>query len=637
MSRSPLRVLLVDDDEDDFLITRDLLAEIDPRGYAVEWAEDYDTAVQRIASRQHDVYLIDYRLGGSSGLELLRESRKAGVAAPCILLTGLGDHEVDIQAMRAGADDFLVKGQITARSLERSIRYALERKRAETEIQKLAAFPRCHPNPVLEFAADGTLTYFNEAALSLVLSLGRESLENVLPPNTRSIVAECLQTGTNQSNLQTSLHGRTIAWSFVAIPASQVVQCYATEITERLNLEAQLRHSVKMEAVGQLAAGVAHDFNNILTIVQGHASLLQESCRADADSAESLRQITLAAERAGNLIRQLLMFSRKQVMQPTDLDLNEVIGNLTQMLRRLMGEHITLTTLAAPNLPPIHADTGMIEQILMNLAVNARDAMPKGGQLILSTCVRTLDRGATLANPEARPGEFVCLAVQDTGCGMDAATLHRIFEPFFTTKEVGKGTGLGLATVYGIVKQHQGWIEVESEVGVGTTFRFFLPCSTKPLAAGPAATPAERPLVRGRETILVVEDETALRELVVKVLEMHGYRVFAAASGVEALRVWAEHQAQIDLLLTDMVMPEGILGGELAERLLRQAPGLKVIITTGYSPGMAGKDLALLKGANFLPKPYPPSRLAQTVRDCLDQKPTLPLIPPPPPAPATTP
>jgi signal transduction histidine kinase/CheY-like chemotaxis protein len=489
----------------------------------------------------------------------------------------------------------------------------------EEKNRKLAIFPRSNPNPVLEFSPDGELTYSNDAAQRMAVSLGEQSLLAILPPDTEGIVRQCLRTGENKLNLHTSLRNRTIAWSFIPIPESKTVHCYANEITGRLALEAQLRHSVKMEAVGQLAAGVAHDFNNILTVIQGHADLLLQSDPLPLETEKSLRQIESAADHAGKLIQQLLMFSRKQVMQPRPLDLNEIISEVSPTLQRMLGAPIVFACAPAPNLPAIYADIGMIKQVLVNLSLNARDAMPKGGTLTLVAASRLLEAAACAANPEARPGHFVCLSVTDTGTGMDNATLSHLFEPFFTTKEVGKGAGLGLATVYGIVKQHQGWITVESKPGAGSTFTLFFPSVPKP-AETVAPRSQSRIPVTGTETLLVVEDEVSLRELVVRILELCGYRIYQAGNGAEALQVWKDHQQEIDLLLTDMVMPGGVSGRQLAERLQKEDPALKIIYTSGYSPGMAGKDVALMEGFNFLAKPYPPSRLAQVVRECLDGK-----------------
>ena len=491
-----------------------------------------------------------------------------------------------------------------------------DRKRAEKEIRKLAAFPRYNPNPVFEFAADGALTYFNDAALDMARVLKKNHPQAILPLNIATIVRRCLSTGQNNLRLDTPLGRRTLSWSFFPVVANQIVHCYAVEITESLNLEAQLRQAQKMESVGQLAAGVAHDFNNILTIVQGHSGLMLSDPGLNASLAESARQIALAADRAANLTRQLLMFSRKQIMQAQLLSLNEVIANVAKLLHTLVGEQVTLRRQPQDELPAIHADPGMLEQILVNLAVNARDAMPKGGILTLSTFAAEIDEGFVQRHPEARTGYFACLNVTDTGHGMDPATLARIFEPFFTTKEIGKGTGLGLATVYGIVKQHQGWIDVESQVGKGTTFKVFLPASAKAPAPRDPRKPKEAP--GGHETILLVEDEPALRELVQEILERKGYHILEAANGVQALKVWANHKDEIDLLLTDMMMPEGVSGRELAEQVLAERPELKVICSSGYSLDVVSPEFASRDGLIFLQKPYDPELLAQTVRDCLD-------------------
>jgi PAS domain S-box-containing protein len=491
-----------------------------------------------------------------------------------------------------------------------------DRKRAEREIRKLAAFPRFNPNPVLEFAADGSLTYFNDAAQEMARSLKKNHPQSILPLNTATIVKMCLSTGQNKLHHDTNHGGRILSWSFFPVMANQVVHCYAEDITERLNLEAQLRQAQKMESVGQLAAGVAHDFNNILTIIQGHAGLMNSEPTLDHNLAESARQIAIAAERAANLTRQLLMFSRKQIMQPQLLNLNEVTNNLSKMLRALTGEQITLKRHTSDELPPICGDPGMMEQILVNLSVNARDAMPRGGTLTITTHFVEIDRGYVQRHPEAREGNFICLSVSDTGHGMDQMTLARIFEPFFTTKEIGKGTGLGLATVYGIVQQHQGWVEVESQVGQGTTFKVFLPIATKAAPQDRATQPGDVP--GGDETILVVEDEPALRELIQEILEKKGYRVLEAATGAQALQVWDQHKGDIDLLLTDMMMPEGVSGRELAERVLQDRADLKVIYSSGYSLDVVGEEPPFRDGTTFLQKPYDPDTIARTVRECLN-------------------
>jgi signal transduction histidine kinase len=410
------------------------------------------------------------------------------------------------------------------------------------------------------------------------------------------------------------------------------------EIAERARVEETLRQAQKMEAVGQLAAGIAHDFNNLLTIIQGQVDLLLRQGNAEAakaargtgnaerepDSAfrvprSALEQVALAAERAASLTRQLLVFSRKHVPQLRPVDLNRLLNRTGKLLTRLLGEQIQLHLDCAPGLPPVTADECNLDQVLMNLAVNARDAMPGGGTLTLATSFERLTAETARAHPKGRPGAFVCVRVTDTGSGMDAATLARLFEPFFTTKDVGKGTGLGLATVYGILQHHQGWIEVASQPGQGSTFQIFLPCSERPAPSGGQTefifrSPANA-AVRG--TILVAEDEPVVRQFARTLLETQAFQVLEAADGVEALKVWSENRGQIDLLFTDMVMPNGISGRALADQLQSEAPGLKIICTSGYSH--EALDTAWLQAADirFLPKPYLPQTLLKTVSEHL--------------------
>ncbi len=494
---------------------------------------------------------------------------------------------------------------------------AFERIHAESESQKLAAFAQLSPNPVLELAEDGSVSYFNRAALNMALSLGKKHPAEFLPPETAALVKDCLTTGQSKLQHQTTIRNRTLSWSFYPIPASGVVHCYAGDITDRLNLEAVVRQSQKLDSVGQLAGGIAHDFNNILTVIQGHASLLALPPNLPPETLESAKQISFAAERAANLTRQLLTFSRRQIMQPKKLDFNDVVKQMTNMLRRLLGEDITLQVSYAPSLPLIQADPGMMEQILMNLSVNARDAMPRGGCLFINTSTVIVDETAARNLPKATPGKYVRLVVKDTGSGISTEILPHIFEPFFTTKDVGKGTGLGLATVYGIVDQHHGWITVDSRVDEGTDFHIFLPAvedgvaESETVDSGPGAK-------GGTETILVVEDEIPLRVLVRSILERLGYNVIEAPSGVAALGLWHHQKDQIQLLLTDMIMPHGLSGRELAKRLLAERPDLKVIYSSGYSHAVMEADVVLQEGLNFLQKPYHPRKLAAAVRTCLD-------------------
>lgn len=391
------------------------------------------------------------------------------------------------------------------------------------------------------------------------------------------------------------------------------------DISERKGLEAQLRQTQKLEAIGQLAGGVAHDFNNILAAVMMHVGILQQNPKFDADTRHALADIDAEAQRAANLTRQLLMFSRRSVLASSPLDLNTVVGNLLKMLNRLIGENVDLRFDRTSALPMVEADAGLMEQVLMNLVVNARDAMPRGGRIAITTSAIELTVLDARDNRDRRPGCFVCLTVSDTGCGMDEETLKQIFDPFFTTKEPGKGTGLGLSTVQGIVAQHKGWVEVKSEVGKGTTFQVFLPAVPR-LPADSAQAPRTFPLRQGNETILLVEDDPRLRLAVARSLRKLGYLVHEAENGQQALRVWQEHGPSIDLLLSDMVMPEGISGLELAERLRALKPDLKAIISSGYSADIVASGLPTKAGVMYLPKPYATENLADAVRSCLDEK-----------------
>jgi PAS domain S-box-containing protein len=389
------------------------------------------------------------------------------------------------------------------------------------------------------------------------------------------------------------------------------------DITEQRKLEAQFRQSQKMEAFGQLAGGVAHDFNNILAVIQLQAGLLKSEATLSLEQIEFARDIEKAAERGANLTRQLLLFSRKQTMQPRNLKVKEVVDNMIKMFQRTLGEQVQIQFKFAEEPLVIHADPGMIDQILLNLVVNARDAMPTGGQIIIETSAAQFDEVTATQLSQARPGLFVCLSVSDTGSGIPPEILPRIFEPFFTTKEVGKGTGLGLATVFGIVQQHQGWINAYSEVGRGSTFRVYLPCQTKTTDTE-FFWSSRAPMRGGNETILLVEDEAAVLSSVRIALTRLGYRVLEAANGEQALAVWNQHRDEIRLLLTDLVMPGEMTGKELAGQLLQQNPKLKVIFASGYSVEVAGKDLLLEEGVNFLAKPFQAYKLAQTIRNQLD-------------------
>jgi PAS domain S-box-containing protein len=647
MNEPPVKVLLVDDDEDDFVITRGLISEIGGRRYQLEWVNNYTDGLHAIQHREYDLCLLDYRLGEFTGLDLLRESRNFRLRAPMILLTGQGDHEIDLEAMKAGAADYLIKGQLTANQLDRAMRYAMERNRAEERLRRerdlISRIMETSPVGIVVADQAGKITFANHCAEE-TLGLTREAIERRscsvldwrvadaegMPQEGRPLpLRQLLETGQPVKDAYHSVElpgSRRVVLSTNATPLFNAagkndgLVVAVENIMEHLALEAQLRQSQKMELVGQLAAGVAHDINNVLTVIQGHTGLLLHATPPEGPSAKSLNQIAAASDRAAGFVRHLLMFSRKQVAQTKLLDVNAVLQNIAAILPPMLGEQIALELHCQPALPLVAADASMTEQIVMNLAVNARDAMSQGGTLSIATSAMDVPIALTRQNPDAHPGRFVCLCVRDTGCGMEHKVIKRIFEPFFTTKEIGKGTGLGLSTVYGIVRQHQGWIEVESEVGVGTVFKVFLPVADAKagvtLVTGPVKSES---VMGGKETILAVEDEPTLLEILCSVLQRYRYRVLSATSAVDALRVWDEQEGRIDLLLTDLIMPGRMTGADLVNELRKRKPGLKVIISSGYADDLAGRDLNR-GNMRFLPKPYEPHLVAQLVRKTLDAK-----------------
>ncbi len=389
------------------------------------------------------------------------------------------------------------------------------------------------------------------------------------------------------------------------------------DVTERMHLEEQLRNVQQLEAIGRLAGGVAHDFNNILSIIMGHGELLLGAVAGDERARNGLEQIRQAADRAASLTQQLLAFSRKQVLQPKVLDLNDAVADVQKMLSRVIGEDIELIASLHPSLVPVKADPGQVEQVLMNLAINARDAMPHGGRLRMETS--NVDVGADLARDlDLAPGRHAMLMVADSGHGMDAATLSHVFEPFFTTKPMGKGTGLGLATVYGIVKQSGGSIQGESEIGRGTTFRIHLPAATGSTRRQQEAI-VDETVARGNETILIAEDEPDLRELARIFLVGYGYTVLEAESAEQAIQIADAFAGPIDLLLTDVIMP-GLSGSQLAEHILGQRPHTKIVYMTGYTDDMVVQHKVLEPGVNLLQKPFGKDDLARKVRSTLDGK-----------------
>ncbi len=504
-----------------------------------------------------------------------------------------------------------------------------------------------HENPAVAWMKDasGRYVYVNKT-LTDVYQLRTENVlfktdAEVLPEATATMLqkndAKVLASGKAIETVETipAPNGDLRSWQVWKFPFEDAsgnghVGGLAFDVTDRLHAEAQVRQIQKLDSVGRLAAGIAHDFNNLLGIQQTCLSLLLLEKGLPEKHTELLKQISTAADKAAELTRQLLLFSRKEVMQTSKVDLNATLCNLETMLTRILGENLDVRITCDPSLPLIQVDPGMMDQVVMNLAINARDAMPNGGTLWISASRVEFNEAQANENPEARPGVFACLRVTDSGTGIPPGDHERIFDPFFTTKEIGKGTGLGLSTVHGIVKQHRGWINVSSPPGQGATFEIFFPTisddvETTPedapplsqsngLGAGECETPS------AKHTILIIEDEKALLQVTQMALERYGYSTLAASSGEQALHIWHQHKDDINLLLTDLVMPGGLTGWQIADLLCADKPNLKVIYTSGYSAEVAGKDLNLKPGMAFIQKPFQLKALIETIRICINEQ-----------------
>ena len=512
-----------------------------------------------------------------------------------------------------------------------AIRDITERKRREYEMSCLVAVVESSHDAIIGLTPEGIVLSWNHGAERIYGYPAGEAVGQSIvftSPADRRLESLTLLQGVRRGEtverfdtIRVKKDGTHIHISLTFSPIENAdgqvigVSSIARDVTESKNLEAMLRQAQKMEAVGQLAGGVAHDFNNLLGVILGYTGLLLDGPNLDARHRKSIEEIQKAGDRAALLTRQLLAFSRKQVLQTKVLDLNTVVAGAEKLLQRLIGEDIELLVVLNPALGRIEADAGQLEQIIMNLAVNARDAMAPGGKLTIETSNFEIDEDHALQHPSTRPGPHVMLSVTDNGCGMDAKTKAHIFEPFFTTKEFGKGTGLGLSTVYGIVKQSGGSVWVYSELGIGSTFKIYLPCVSPVLTiAAPSAEP-ER-IEGGLQTILVVEDEAALLEVTHRSLEAVGYAILAAQSPAEAIRISESHPGPIDLMVTDVIMP-GMSGPQLASLLSVPRPEMKVLYVSGYTDDTIVRHGVLERGLAFLQKPFSPKALARKVGEVL--------------------
>jgi len=625
-----LRLLLIEDSEDDAQL---LVHELKRAGYDVRYerVDTEETLTAALNRQTWDLAIGDYSMPQFSGMAALRIIQERGLDLPFISVSGTITEEMAVAAMRAGAKDYVTKGH-----LQRLIP-AIERELRESEARAALRDAEASFATLVEFAPIGIYRsnpagQFLSVNSALVHMLGYDSADEVLQLDMgRDVYAD---TAERQRLLDRDTYsdrqyddveatwkrkdGRLLQVQLsvraVRNAAGQVdyYETFVRDVTDQRRLQQQLTQSQKMEAIGRLAGGVAHDFNNLLTVITSYSDLVFQDLPPDDPRRDDVDQVRKAADGAAALTRQLLAFSRQQVLEPKVIDLNSVVDNLKKILQRVIGEDVELTTVLAAELAAVKADVSQIEQILMNLAVNARDAMPTGGKLTIETT--NVDYDPERQQRSDGSTEFVMLAVTDTGTGMDEATKARIFEPFFTTKQPGKGTGLGLATVYAIVTQAGGFIWVYSELGHGTSFKIYLPQVD---AVATTAAVARVDLPRGTETVLLVEDAAAVRAVARQVLQRQGYNVLEASDGEDALHLAARYQGTIDLVLTDVVMPRAG-GRELAERLLTVRRDTRVLYMSGYTDDSVVRHGILEGGVAYLQKPFSPEGLARKVREVLD-------------------
>ncbi|MBF2063961.1 MAG: response regulator [Calothrix sp. C42_A2020_038] len=623
MKNSPIRVLLIDDDEDDYILTRDWFSEFQVAGCGLEWVSSYETALHTIARHQHDIYLIDYRLGEGNGLELLRAAVASGTSAPIILLTGQGERDIDIEAMQAGAADYLEKSQLNAALLERSIRYALERKRAERKIREQAALLDVATDAIFVCNLKNQILFWNKAAERLYgwkeeEALGKQTIQLWREDSVsqfQSAFNTLLKNGAWEGELkQTTKSGNQIVvesrWTLVPEfdSKAQAILVVNTDITQKKQLETQFFRAQRLESIGTLASGIAHDLNNVLAPILMTAQLLESQLK-DERSKKLLPILISNAKRGANLVKQVLSFTRGIEGERTMTQIKHLITEIQQIIKETFPKSIQVTTNISPKLWTVLGNATQLHQVLMNLCVNARDAMPDGGRLEISADNIYIDENFAKMYIEARVGNYILVTISDTGVGIPPDILDRIFEPFFTTKELGKGTGLGLSTVLGIVKSHGGFINVSSDVNRGSKFQVYLPAQQIPEI--PEENDTELPKGNG-ELILVIDDEDSIRDVTKTSLETYNYKAITASDGIEAIALYAEHRDQIEIVLTDMIMP--VMDGLTTIRTLQKInPAVKIIAVSGLLSSDKVNNATEIGVKAFLSKPYTAKQLLQTI------------------------
>lgn len=634
-----LQLLVADDDPNDLeLCLRELKRSGMP--FEAETTSKREDFAAKLRRRPVDVVLSDYRMKDWNGMDALACIQEMRPGTPLILMSGTIGDDLAVDCIKRGVTDYVLKHQL-ARLPAAVLRAYEERAHRETESRALESLRESEARyrglvnnatyGIYWVTLDGDLLDVNPA---IVRMLGYSSAAEVLALKstahfyrdeaarartlnefraTGRVAAQVDWIRKDGAPLTLQLNG----WRAVdPVSKAECAEVMVEDITERVVLEKQLVQAQKFEGIGQLAGGIAHDFNNMIGAILGWADIGLEETDPNSRLHRHLEKVRHQAERAAALTKQLLAFARRQILEPRDMDLNKTVAETIGLLERVIGSNIEIKARLPHDLALVRADPTQVEQVLMNLCINARDAMPQGGTITIETSNVLLDEAFRVLHPLANAGHYVVMSVTDTGTGMDSATMDRIFEPFFTTKELGKGTGLGLATVYGIVRQHGGFIQVYSEVRIGTTFRTYLPVSAS-VHTPMDRTEDSRPARGGSETLLVAEDHEGLRQLAHETLSHLGYRVVLASDGEEAVREFSARRNDIDLALLDVILPK-LSGPDVYARISAEKPGLPVIFATGYGADLASLQKALEQGLPVIHKPYTPRDLGRKIRECLD-------------------
>jgi len=659
--------------EDEAGIRRSVTAYFEDSGFEVLEAESGKRGLELFRAKRPCIVLTDLAMPEMTGLEVIDVLRQEAPEIPVIVVSGTGVLRDAIEAVRHGAWDYVTKPIEDMEILEHAVNRSLERARLLQEnlryqgdleelLEKRTAALRANESELSAIYDSAPLVMLLVDEALRVRKANRTAGEMSGPSRgslvglpvcevlrcshakemqrsdktvaacdacaIRGVLADSLATNRTYHRVEVAIdreggdenHGIHVLVSTVPlrIAEKRVALLCLEDVTEQKHLEEQLRHAQKMEAVGQLAGGVAHDFNNLLQAILGYGEMALEDTESATEVHAEMEEVVKAAREATTLVRQLLAFSRRQVLHFDPVNLNQVLADLSNMIRRVIGEHIEFNVRQDIELGPVYADRGQIQQVLMNLCVNARDAMPGGGTISVATRNAVLEDAFCQAHPWAKPGRYACLTVRDTGCGMNEETLEQIFDPFFTTKEGSTGTGLGLATVYGIVRQHNGIIHVRSSAGAGTTFEILIPLAEDATPEGPGAEEEAPP--KGSETILLAEDDDAVCFVAKRILEGAGYRVLTAQDGEDALGVFAEHAGEIDMVLLDVLMPKGC-GYVVFEAIRRKRPDMRVLFASGYSPEHKYTSSLVAENMQLIQKPYSRGALLRKVRDVLDTDP----------------